>query len=94
MVVHSVLLGIIVALKFHWPDLLGDTSWLACGRLRYGHILGVWIFFPGLRAWMEMPKYRFLEQQRQSLDVFRDPQPRREEPSQRDRRRPEASTST
>jgi hypothetical protein len=34
--------------------------------------LGVWIFFPRLRAWMEMPKYRFLERQRQFLSVFRD----------------------
>ena len=34
--------------------------------------LGVWIFFPRLRAWMEMPKYRFLERQRQFLGVFRD----------------------
>ncbi len=25
----------------------------------------VWIFFPGLRDWMEMPKYRFLERERQ-----------------------------
>jgi len=56
--------------------------------------LGVWIFFPRLRAWMEMPKYRFLERQRQFLGVFRDPQPRREEPSQQESRRPEASTNT
>ena len=34
--------------------------------------LGVWIFFPRLRAWMEMPKYRFLERQRQFLGVSRD----------------------
>ena len=37
--------------------------------------LGVWIFFPDLRAWMEMPKYRFLEQQHRFPDVHRDPQP-------------------
>jgi hypothetical protein len=36
--------------------------------------VGVWIFFPGLRAWMEMPKYRFLEGQRQFLGVIRDTQ--------------------
>jgi hypothetical protein len=50
--------------------------------------LGVWICFPRLRAWMEMPKYRFLEQQRQFLGVFRDPEPKREELSQQDGRRP------
>jgi hypothetical protein len=37
--------------------------------------LGVWIFFPRLRAWMERPKYRFLEQQRQFPDVLRDRHP-------------------
>jgi hypothetical protein len=39
----------------------------------------VWLFFPRLRAWMEMPKYRFLEQQRRIPDVLRDRQPRSEE---------------
>jgi hypothetical protein len=43
--------------------------------------LGVWISFPRLRAWMEMPKYRFLARQRQFVGVFRDPQPGREKPS-------------
>jgi hypothetical protein len=33
--------------------------------LLVGAYLVVWIFFPGLRAWMEMPKYRFLERERQ-----------------------------
>ena len=42
--------------------------------------LGVWIFFPRLRAWMEMPKYRFLERQRRFPGVLRDLQPGREEP--------------
>jgi len=50
--------------------------------------LGVWIFFPRLRAWMEMPKYRFLEQQRQFPGVLRDRQPGKEEPSQQEGRRP------
>ena len=36
--------------------------------------VGVWIFFPRLRAWMEMPKYRFLEQQGQFPGVFRNVQ--------------------
>jgi hypothetical protein len=35
--------------------------------------LGVWIFFPRLRGWMEMPKYRFLEQQHRYPGVLRDP---------------------
>jgi hypothetical protein len=50
--------------------------------------LGVWIFFPRLRAWMERPKYRFLERQRQFPGVRREPQPGREEPSQQEGRRP------
>jgi hypothetical protein len=40
--------------------------------------VGVWIFFPRLRAWMEMPKYHFLEHQRRFEEVLRNPQPRRE----------------
>jgi hypothetical protein len=42
--------------------------------------LGVWIFFPRLRAWMEMPKYRFLEQQGRFPAVIRDRQPGGEDP--------------
>jgi hypothetical protein len=38
-----------------------------------GGYVGVWIFSPRLRAWMEMPKYRFLQQQRQSAEVSRAP---------------------
>ena len=41
MVVYSALLGFTIALKFHWPDFLGDTSWLTWGRLRYGHTQGI-----------------------------------------------------
>jgi hypothetical protein len=33
---------------------------------------GVWIFVPRLRGWMEMPKHRFLEQQRRFPEVLRD----------------------
>jgi len=33
--------------------------------------VGVWIFFPRLRAWMEMPKHRFLELQRRFPNVRR-----------------------
>lgn len=35
--------------------------------------LGVWICIPRLREWMEMPKHRFLEQQRQFPEVHRKP---------------------
>ena len=55
--------------------------------------LGVWIFFPRLRAWMEMPKYRFLERQRQLLVAFQEPQPAREGPSRQEGHRPEASAN-
>ena len=49
----------------------------------------VWIFLPRLRAWMEMPKFRFLELQRQFPSVHRDREPGRQEPSQQaERRRP------
>jgi hypothetical protein len=34
--------------------------------------VGVWLFFPSLRAWMEMPKHRFLELERQFPSVRRD----------------------
>ena len=54
--------------------------------LLMGGFLGIWIFFPHLRDWMEMPKYRFLEQQHQFPGVFRDSQPAPEEPSQQEGR--------
>src|SRR2546430_1209786 len=38
---YSVLLGVTVALKFHWPDFLGDEPALTWGRLRYGHTQGI-----------------------------------------------------
>lgn len=47
MVVYSALLGLAVALKFHWPDFLGDTSWLTWGRLRYGHTQGIFFGWLG-----------------------------------------------
>jgi hypothetical protein len=34
--------------------------------------VGVWLFAPQLRGWMEMPKHRFLETQRQCSSVVRD----------------------
>jgi hypothetical protein len=36
--------------------------------------VGVWIYFPRLRTWMERPKYRFLEQQQRYPGVLRAPQ--------------------
>jgi hypothetical protein len=43
--------------------------------------VGVWLFFPRLRDWIEMPKHRFLEAQRQFPSVLRDGQPGTEEPA-------------
>jgi cytochrome c oxidase cbb3-type subunit I/II len=40
-VVYSVLLGVAIALKFHWPDFLGDEPAWTWGRLRYGHTQGI-----------------------------------------------------
>src|ERR1700676_2989532 len=41
MVLYSVLVGITIALKFHWPDFLGDEPWQTWGRLRYAHTQGI-----------------------------------------------------
>jgi hypothetical protein len=48
--------------------------------------LAVWIFFPRLRAWMEVPKYRFLQQQRSFPGVRHDPPPGPAGPSRQDDR--------
>jgi hypothetical protein len=37
--------------------------------------VGVWIAFPRLRGWMEMPKHRFLKMQRQFPGILRDRRP-------------------
>jgi hypothetical protein len=55
---------------------------------------GVWIFLPRLRAWMEMPKHRFLESQRQFPSVLRNRQSGREKPSQPDSAGSESSPNT
>jgi cbb3-type cytochrome c oxidase subunit I len=47
MVVYSALLGLAVALKFHWPDFLGSEPWLTWGRLRYGHTQGIFFGWLG-----------------------------------------------
>jgi hypothetical protein len=41
--------------------------------------VGVWVLFPRLRAWMETPKYRFLELQREFPEVLRDREPNGDE---------------
>jgi hypothetical protein len=43
------LVGLLVSIKFHYPDFLGETSWLTFGRLRPVHVKGV-IFDPCARA--------------------------------------------
>lgn len=35
------LVGLLVSIKFHYPDFLGQTSWLTFGRLRPVHVNGV-----------------------------------------------------
>jgi cytochrome c oxidase cbb3-type subunit I/II len=40
-VLYAVLLGAAMALKFHWPEFLGDEPWLTWGRLRYAHTQGI-----------------------------------------------------
>jgi cbb3-type cytochrome c oxidase subunit I len=47
MVLYSVLLGLTVAVKFHWPDFLGDQPWLTWGRLRYAHTQGIFFGWLG-----------------------------------------------
>ncbi len=42
--------------------------------------VGVWVFVPRLRSWMEMPKHRFLELQRQFPSVLREQDARKKEP--------------
>jgi cbb3-type cytochrome c oxidase subunit I len=41
MVLHVGLLGLVVAAKFHWPDLLTEAGWLTWGRVRYAHTQGM-----------------------------------------------------
>src|SRR3569832_548017 len=35
------LVGLLVSIKFHNPDFLGDVSWLTYGRLRPVHVSGI-----------------------------------------------------
>jgi cbb3-type cytochrome c oxidase subunit I len=41
MVIYTVLLGIVMAIKFHHPDFLTTEPWLTWGRLRYAHTQGI-----------------------------------------------------
>ncbi|MBY0526949.1 MAG: cbb3-type cytochrome c oxidase subunit I [Gemmataceae bacterium] len=47
MVGYTLLLGLAVALKFHWPDLMSNSPWVTWGRLRYGHTQGVFFGWLG-----------------------------------------------
>jgi cbb3-type cytochrome c oxidase subunit I len=47
MVLWSALLGLVIALKFHWPDLMGERAWLTWGRLRYAHTQGIFFGWLG-----------------------------------------------
>lgn len=47
MVVFSVLLGIALSLKFHWPEFMGGHAWLTWGRLRYAHTQGIFFGWLG-----------------------------------------------
>jgi len=47
MVVFSVLLGLVLSVKFHWPEFLSGQSWLTWGRLRYAHTQGIFFGWLG-----------------------------------------------
>src|SRR5438105_8311533 len=45
--VISVLFGILVAIKFTFPEFLGGHGWLTWGRLRYNHTQGIFFGWLG-----------------------------------------------
>lgn len=47
MLLYAVLLGLAVAIKFHWPEFLGEQPWLTWGRLRYAHTQGIFFGWLG-----------------------------------------------
>lgn len=47
MVLYAVLLGLVIATKFHWPEFLGEHPWLTWGRLRYAHTQGIFFGWLG-----------------------------------------------
>lgn len=47
MVFIAVAFGVLVSLKFHWPDFLGGQDWLTWGRLRYNHTQGIFFGWLG-----------------------------------------------
>ncbi len=46
-VLYVVLLGLVMSIKFHAPEWLGDVPWLSWGRLRYAHTQGVFFGWLG-----------------------------------------------
>lgn len=47
MVGYTALLGLTIALKFNWPDLMTRSAWVTWGRLRYAHTQGVFFGWLG-----------------------------------------------
>ena len=46
-VLYVALLGLVMAIRLHAPDWLGDVSWLSWGRLRYAHTQGLFFGWLG-----------------------------------------------
>lgn len=46
-VMYVALLGIVMAVKLHHPEWLGDAAWLTWGRIRYAHTQGVFFGWLG-----------------------------------------------
>jgi cbb3-type cytochrome oxidase subunit 1/mono/diheme cytochrome c family protein len=46
-VLYVVVIGIIMALKLHAPDWLGESAWLTWGRIRYSHTQGLFFGWLG-----------------------------------------------
>ncbi|MEM8717564.1 MAG: cbb3-type cytochrome c oxidase subunit I, partial [Cyanobacteria bacterium P01_G01_bin.4] len=44
---YTLALGLAIALKFHWPDLMSESSWVTWGRLRYAHTQGIFFGWLG-----------------------------------------------
>jgi len=47
LVFYTAMLGLMVALKFHWPDQMTKSAYLTWGRLRYAHTQGVFFGWLG-----------------------------------------------
>ena len=46
-VLYVAVLGLVMSIKFHAPDWLGDIPWLSWGRLRYAHTQGLFFGWLG-----------------------------------------------